>query len=947
MKLKFTLQSPGGDVDLVATVDATATVGDLASHLARSDPARGGGRSGAAEGDMTLSLVGADRRSLDPRTAIGESGLFSGSVVALTRAGAAFVDAGHTVATVVITAGPDEGREYALPRGTAYIGRGRGCEVALSDGSVSRRHAKLVLSDVVEIVDLGSANGLTAGGQQVVRAQLRHGDVIRLGDTTLEVRLSGSHVSEGGGVGVLGTDSGVVSYSRSPRLAPLAVGREFQVPELPERPGKQPFPWISLAVPIIMAVTLYWITRNILSMLFLAMMPMMIVGTSWESRRTAKKNYERSMVEFREDLGILTDEIHAEHERERVLRLGEHPAGVEALQAIDTRGALLWTRRVGRPGFLELRFGLGTRPSRSTIEMSAVGRSKAEAWLAVSQELDGLGAVDGVPVVANPLEDGAIGVCGPRAGVLDAARSLVLQAAGLHSPADLVVVSFASMGSAHDWDFLKWLPHTTSVHSPLTARPLASTTPSCSLLADELEDLVEARLASKLEDLPLPAVLVLVEGDAPIDRSRLVELAERGPKAGVVVLWVAERQELLPAACTSFLVVGEPSSASPPASGAPDAGPGGSSSGGIATAGVELGGLDPSTLASTAAGGPAAFVGYVHEGLAVEPVLVDAVGAVDAAYVARRLAPVVDSGVAVDDDSDLPRAVSFLALSGTEIASQADAQIERWVESRSILTGPYAPAQPHRKPGNLRAIVGQSSQGALTIDLRSDGPHALVGGTTGAGKSELLQAWILGMASAHSAAAGHVPPRRLQGRVGLPRLREAAAHRRSRHRPLPTPRAPRARRRCRPSCAIASTCSRGTRPRTSSSSSGRARSTARRASSSSSTSSPPSSTRCRSSSTASSTSPSGGGRSGCTSSSPPSDPRASSRTTCGPTPTSGSRCGSPTRPTATTSSGRRPRPSSTPASPGARSSRPVRAGSPPSRPGMPAAGPPTPRRRPS
>jgi DNA segregation ATPase FtsK/SpoIIIE, S-DNA-T family len=36
------------------------------------------------------------------------------------------------------------------------------------------------------------------------------------------------------------------------------------------------------------------------------------------------------------------------------------------------------------------------------------------------------------------------------------------------------------------------------------------------------------------------------------------------------------------------------------------------------------------------------------------------------------------------------------------------------------------------------------------LDLREHGPHALVGGTTGAGKSEFLQSWILGMAVDHS-----------------------------------------------------------------------------------------------------------------------------------------------------------------------------------------------------
>jgi S-DNA-T family DNA segregation ATPase FtsK/SpoIIIE len=43
-----------------------------------------------------------------------------------------------------------------------------------------------------------------------------------------------------------------------------------------------------------------------------------------------------------------------------------------------------------------------------------------------------------------------------------------------------------------------------------------------------------------------------------------------------------------------------------------------------------------------------------------------------------------------------------------------------------------------------------SAAGPHALDLRADGPHALVGGTTGSGKSELLQSWILALAAAHS-----------------------------------------------------------------------------------------------------------------------------------------------------------------------------------------------------
>src|SRR5690606_6689987 len=51
---------------------------------------------------------------------------------------------------------------------------------------------------------------------------------------------------------------------------------------------------------------------------------------------------------------------------------------------------------------------------------------------------------------------------------------------------------------------------------------------------------------------------------------------------------------------------------------------------------------------------------------------------------------------------------------------------------------------------SLRAIMGQGATDAMTLDLRTQGPHALVGGTTGAGKSEFLQAWVLGLAAEYS-----------------------------------------------------------------------------------------------------------------------------------------------------------------------------------------------------
>jgi S-DNA-T family DNA segregation ATPase FtsK/SpoIIIE len=60
-----------------------------------------------------------------------------------------------------------------------------------------------------------------------------------------------------------------------------------------------------------------------------------------------------------------------------------------------------------------------------------------------------------------------------------------------------------------------------------------------------------------------------------------------------------------------------------------------------------------------------------------------------------------------------------------------------------------------RSPASGPVPIGRGTDGDVGIDLFSDGPHALVAGTTGSGKSLLLQTWLLSMALAQ-------PPRRLR-----------------------------------------------------------------------------------------------------------------------------------------------------------------------------------------
>lgn len=90
-------------------------------------------------------------------------------------------------AALVLLSGPAAGSEYALERESVSIGRGPEAELTLDDPSMSRTHAAIELADGgFRIRDLGSTNGVELNGKAVQTAQLKHGDRIRLGESSFQ-----------------------------------------------------------------------------------------------------------------------------------------------------------------------------------------------------------------------------------------------------------------------------------------------------------------------------------------------------------------------------------------------------------------------------------------------------------------------------------------------------------------------------------------------------------------------------------------------------------------------------------------------------------------------------------------------------------------------------------------------------------------------------------------
>jgi RND superfamily putative drug exporter len=92
--------------------------------------------------------------------------------------------------TLKVVKGPAEGGSIALEGDDLLIGReGKGEGLLGGDLEISRRHARVFQKgDKVLIEDLGSTNGTMVNGRKIKKpTELRHGDKVDVGTTTLEV----------------------------------------------------------------------------------------------------------------------------------------------------------------------------------------------------------------------------------------------------------------------------------------------------------------------------------------------------------------------------------------------------------------------------------------------------------------------------------------------------------------------------------------------------------------------------------------------------------------------------------------------------------------------------------------------------------------------------------------------------------------------------------------
>ncbi len=621
--------------------------------------------------------------------------------------------------TIEWYAGPDSGRRVGLGIGRHIVGRQLGSRqpggrqgdgrridesLAASDRRLATHHGLVVvrsghgsLTPEVTYQDLAGVASSLDGAPIDGSVALGFGQVLRVGSSLLRIR--GPVVAARRAPSTRPTGTWTQSLNRPPRRLPPTRVSTVELPEIVGSPlgdavGPGAMALVTAGFSLLGGLVMMLVFRQEL-MAIMALVGAVTAVATWSvqsirSRRSRRRSRQAAVartaeIEARLSIGRLTE----------ARRLAELPGLAEAGMTAES-GVGLWERRLTHPDALEVILGVGSCQWSPTPVGTNSGRplTDDDALMAAG----GLAPLTHVGITIQLCAGRALGIVGSSAMRGSLARSLVTQLAVAHGPADLQVVVVTGRDGAGDWDWLSWLPHSQGDDGGVTCGP-----------SSFIDEWAAAQLAATADPAATvkPSVnavqyaggervsLVVVDDPATL-ASRTSPLrrllgAETHP---VVLIVVAAELRDLPALCGEAIEIADDATAIRHCWATSD----GSQPLGAPAERFRISGATPAT----------------------------------AAVAARRMAR-FDDPERVNTLGSLPAAVTLDQLLGDRVAN-ADTIAEGWLA-----------AGPDPSP---RALIGVAADGTVELDLRRDGPHALIGGTTGAGKSELLRTLVAALAVA-------------------------------------------------------------------------------------------------------------------------------------------------------------------------------------------------------
>lgn len=379
----------------------------------------------------------------------------------------------------------------------------------------------------------------------------------------------------------------------------------------------------------------------------------------------------------------------------------------DALVTLAANGSRLWSREGNTYDLLAFRYGSGTQPLGLTFnrppidpmtEMDVVCLSAMDRFIGVHDHTDNVGMFLYLGDFSH------IEVAGEGESVYDEMRAIMMHLACFIEPSKLKIAVLCSADRLGDWEWVKWMPQARSslVRDAVGPGRMISTDPA------ELAEMIGPEIPMRgpfrfTDDMPEWPHLLLVCDGAEFPSSS--PLASPSGVRGVTIMSRAREWTPMTSHTTLRLVI-HPS--------------------------ADRNGSD--------------VVDVVTMDSVPESAHADRLSAVQAEAIARRMTPFATQQSLEEADtpvgrSDESRQKDLMELVGIGDIRDFDPEKQwRRREGRERLAAPFA-VTPEGKPVVLD--IKESAQQGM-------GPHGLLIGATGSGKSEVLRTLVLALALTHS-----------------------------------------------------------------------------------------------------------------------------------------------------------------------------------------------------
>ncbi len=500
-------------------------------------------------------------------------------------------------------------------------------------------------------------------------------------------------------------------FSKSPRIRRIIEHRDIKLDNAPENnDNKDNVPLIITLGPMLsMGVTSSMTLLNTIIQInngattvkqewisLVSGIVMLLTSLVWPLITSAYNKHidKKKKIELYKKYGEYLVSKKEELEKEKTLQIGiinENLSSLdECIKAISVKGIGLWDKRKDQDDFLQVRVGIGSTPLDVNIEYPESGFSldQTELRKVTDNMVEEYKYLSGVPIGYSLFDNYMTAVMGNKDNALGFVDNILLQLMTFYCYDELKIMIFTDEDHADHWDYIKFSNYCFDDNKSI--RYFAGSQEESKELGDVLVNELNYRiqLGDEVNAKNLsPYYIIICENYSSLKKINFFKtLTECDYNVGYSIIFLDSNLNNLPSKCSNFINIGDP------------------------TSGILKNSYESQETIN--------FKDEINKNI-------------DMMEITRILSniPIEIEGAA----SQLPNAVAFLEMEKVGKVEQLNV-INRWNTNDSVQS--------------LKAEIGIDEDGNylyLDIHEKFHGPHGLVAGMTGSGKSEFIITYILSL----------------------------------------------------------------------------------------------------------------------------------------------------------------------------------------------------------